>query len=130
MALRREGAPEASQLRGALARCAAAAQQSGQARVLAVSSPLGDCDPLAAFAGFGEGERFFWEQPARGLALAARGAVLAVEADPSAKNGPCAEITCKVPPGQGLVSVLVRKGGENGQLSVPTAQQQQWRDQR
>ena len=87
MALRREGAPEASQLRGALARCAAAADESGQARVLAVSMPLGDCDPLAAFAGFGEGERFFWEQAARGLALAARGAVLEVEADPGVEAG-------------------------------------------
>lgn len=87
MALSLEGPLDPGRLREALADSLAAANQSGQARVLAVSAPLGGCDPLAAFAGFGEQERFFWEQAAQGSALAARGAVLEVEPDPGADAG-------------------------------------------
>ncbi len=82
MALNRGTPPDDDGLRRAVAASVAKANHEPGARVLAVGLPLADCDPLVGFARLGGEDRFFWEQGARGLSLAGRGAVVAVEAEP------------------------------------------------
>jgi isochorismate synthase len=68
-------------LRAHLARVAAEARRAGRPLLAAWCEPAAaEEDPLEAFAAASAGERFFWSIPAQGLAIAAHGAVAAVEA--------------------------------------------------
>ncbi len=80
MALTASAALSEARLREAVKVSARVASAGESPRVLAVAVPLADCDPLAGFARFESEDRFYWEQAARGLALAGSGAVLVHEA--------------------------------------------------
>jgi len=80
MALTASAGFSEARLREAIEISARLAGAEGGSRVLAVAVPLAECDPLAGFARFASDDRFYWEQAARGLALAGSGAVLVHEA--------------------------------------------------
>ena len=81
MALTRAGTLERADLRDAVRASVRVATESGASRLFAVGLALGECDPLAGFARFGREDRFYWEQAARGVAIAGYGAAFALEAD-------------------------------------------------
>jgi isochorismate synthase len=66
-------------LRGALARAIESAgkatAEDGRRHFVSLCAPLAGVDALTAFAAFEGQARFYWEQPTRRLALAARGVV-------------------------------------------------------
>ncbi len=74
------GAAERAALRGAVARAAESAARDGRPRVAALRLPRADAQPLERFAAASSPERFFWEVPARGLAIAGLGAAAVFEA--------------------------------------------------
>ena len=82
MALKRGTPLDGDGLRQAAVASVGKANRESGTRVLAVGVPLADCDPLVGFARLAGDDRFFWEQSARGLSLAGRGAAVAVEAEP------------------------------------------------
>jgi isochorismate synthase len=68
--------PERAALMPLVERARAEARRTGRPVLLSFAAPLPDQDPLALLQALGTGEpfRFYWEQPAAGLALAAGGA--------------------------------------------------------
>jgi isochorismate synthase len=67
-----------SDLERALAQASAAANRDGRPHWVAVQSAVPPHDPLRTFEA-GGAERFFWERPAQGVALATSGAALTIE---------------------------------------------------
>lgn len=68
-------------LRRGVARCVARAAQTGREQYLALRLPVPPVDPLALFAAAEGTDRFFWQQPVAGVALAASGCVRTLEAE-------------------------------------------------
>jgi len=85
MSRARLAASERAALREHLARVAAEARRLGEPRLAAFRLSVPACDPLDLFAAAAGGERFFFEAPARGVALAAAGAVARVESEGPAR---------------------------------------------
>ena len=85
MAVDRPDAPPAAHAadRGAalalVESAAADANRSGRAHFATCRLELDACDPLAVFERAAGGDRFYWCQPARGVAIASRGAVSTLE---------------------------------------------------
>jgi len=76
-----------SALSGAAEAARVRARESGNPQWLAWRQRLHDCDPLAVWAEAEGDVRFYWEQPAAGRALAARGAALDLCADGPGRIG-------------------------------------------
>jgi len=73
---------QAGALHRAVETAVARASATGRVHYVSLRIAVADCDPLALFAGEPGPDRFFWQQPNGGFALAAVGCVKALDVDP------------------------------------------------